>query len=387
MPLFGPPNIEKMEARGDVEGLIKALEYWKGRGPTNRKVQMGAAQALARIGDARAVEPLVRALDRYDDETRHAVAEALGKMGVPAVGLLIRWYNWLTSGLYLREAITEVVGKVGAPAAQPLVAALRDSRDYVRWAAPELLDSIGWQPKAGSEDEAAYWAAKVELLMARLRHKYALDPYARKDVRPAVASLVKMGGPAVKPLIAALKDKDELVRQAANESLAEIGGPAVAPLIAALGVSATSEAAATALKRMGPAAVEPLVAALQGDDDPPRWGAITVLAEIGDVRAVEPLAALVLRTNGDYTRSSAFWALNKIGNAPSALLALEPDEQVWWQKGLAGKCERCGRFVFLSVARTETDKYWDGEWWQKSQPYYVCPFCSSSSGGPSAKLL
>ena len=27
MPLFGPPNIQKLQARGDVEGLIKALLY------------------------------------------------------------------------------------------------------------------------------------------------------------------------------------------------------------------------------------------------------------------------------------------------------------------------------------------------------------------------
>lgn len=29
MPLFGPPNIEKLKAKSDVKGLIKALRHWK----------------------------------------------------------------------------------------------------------------------------------------------------------------------------------------------------------------------------------------------------------------------------------------------------------------------------------------------------------------------
>ena len=29
MPLFGPPDIEKLKTRRDVQGLIKALEYKK----------------------------------------------------------------------------------------------------------------------------------------------------------------------------------------------------------------------------------------------------------------------------------------------------------------------------------------------------------------------
>ena len=50
--LFGPPNVKELESKGDVEGLIKALGYKK-----DRQVQFGAARALGKIGDARAVEP------------------------------------------------------------------------------------------------------------------------------------------------------------------------------------------------------------------------------------------------------------------------------------------------------------------------------------------
>ena len=31
MPLFGPPNVKKLKAKGNVKGLIKALGYDKDR--------------------------------------------------------------------------------------------------------------------------------------------------------------------------------------------------------------------------------------------------------------------------------------------------------------------------------------------------------------------
>jgi hypothetical protein len=47
--LFDPPNIEKMKANRDLQGLIKALEYQK-----DASVRSGAAKALGELKDARA---------------------------------------------------------------------------------------------------------------------------------------------------------------------------------------------------------------------------------------------------------------------------------------------------------------------------------------------
>jgi hypothetical protein len=44
MPLFGPPNVEKMKAKGNVKGLIKALNYYQ-----NMRVRRAAAEALVTI--------------------------------------------------------------------------------------------------------------------------------------------------------------------------------------------------------------------------------------------------------------------------------------------------------------------------------------------------
>lgn len=53
---FFETNVEKMKEKGDIKGLIKAL--------TNKDiiVQVEAAEALGEIKDARAVEPLIKAL-------------------------------------------------------------------------------------------------------------------------------------------------------------------------------------------------------------------------------------------------------------------------------------------------------------------------------------
>ena len=72
MSLFGPPNVDKMAAKRNVEGLIKALGYRK-----DASVRNAAADALRRIGDARAVEPFSAALKGFVTLVREAAAKAL----------------------------------------------------------------------------------------------------------------------------------------------------------------------------------------------------------------------------------------------------------------------------------------------------------------------
>jgi len=78
MPLFGPPNVEKLEAKGNIKDLIKALQYRKAS-----YVQLQAAEALGRIGDSQAVDPLITALKNEDIPLRIATVEALGRLGDP----------------------------------------------------------------------------------------------------------------------------------------------------------------------------------------------------------------------------------------------------------------------------------------------------------------
>jgi hypothetical protein len=76
------PNIEKLTAKGNTKGLIKALSYRE-----DKDIRKAAAEALGQIGDARAVQPLNETLlkDTYSYSSnltiRKAAAEALGQIG------------------------------------------------------------------------------------------------------------------------------------------------------------------------------------------------------------------------------------------------------------------------------------------------------------------
>jgi HEAT repeat protein len=218
-----------------IEPLIQALKdnYWD----VNKK----AAEALGRIGDARAVEPLIQALDderwevRWgaaralgeigdksalktlvpalkdkDIKVRKEVAEALGTMGEPAVGPLIQTLED-TDG-EVREKAAKALGKMGdARAVGPLFTALHDSKSEVRKKAAKALDKLAWKPGDDSE--------RVRYLIAKKKW----------------ADLVTIGASAVKPLIQALEDTDSKVRKGAAEALGKIGDTrAVGPLVHAL---------------------------------------------------------------------------------------------------------------------------------------------------------
>jgi hypothetical protein len=113
MPLFGPPNVEKLSAKGDVQGLVKALGYEK-----DPSVQKAASQALAQLGE-KAVEPLLLALKSAGEEgKKDAIVAALTQIGTPALEPLIEALGDESSGAYA----TEVLGRMGQPAVERLLA-------------------------------------------------------------------------------------------------------------------------------------------------------------------------------------------------------------------------------------------------------------------------
>ncbi len=298
MGFFGPPNIEKMKAKNDVKGLVKALGYQK-----DEDVRKAAAEALSRIG-APAVEPLTSALKDKDADVCSAAARALGRIGDP------RAVEPLTTALgskskRVREAVAEALGEIGDPrAVVPLIATLMRYPIGRGAAAKEALDRLGW------DKAISFGPMAVEPLIHVLEHSDVHVCEAALDV------LVKIGQPAVEPLTAALKNEASKVRRNAALALGEIGDPrAVNPLIATLedkhsdvymaGVEAMVKIDATR-------AVEPLIAALRYEPDGMRWCAAEALGEIGDPRAVEPLIA-ALRDTDWHVRQAAAKALDKLG--------------------------------------------------------------------------
>ena len=153
-------------------------------------------------------------------------------------------------------------------------------------------------------------AGAIEPLIAALNDR---DPdYARG----ALEALVKIGKPAVEPLIAALKVlsySDQWRRWRAEEALVKIGKPAVEPLVAALqdkDQAVRCDAARVLGQIRDARAVEPLIAALQDKDQAVRREVARALCQIGDARAVEPLIVMLEDVN---VRFQAIEALDKIG--------------------------------------------------------------------------
>jgi len=281
MGLFGPPNVEKMKAKRDVEGLIKALGYQK-----DASVRQAAAGALGQMRDPRAVQPLIAALKDSDRHVPETAAEALVKIGTPAVEPLIVALK--DSDSNVRRLAAGALGQIGdARAVEPLIAARTDSNWELRQAAARALEQIGD-------------ARAVEPLVAALKASKGFVRHA------AAGALAKIGDArSFEPLVAALKDSNEFVRKEAAEGLAKIGDArAVEPLIATLKDSYrwVRKAAAGALGQIADArAVEPLIAALKDSDEGVRMEAAEALDKLG-WRPGQDEKAKISATSGGATR-------------------------------------------------------------------------------------
>lgn len=229
MPLFGPPAVAKLKAKGDVSGLIKALAYEKERD------REAALEALVGIG-VPAVKPLLAALDGVDRHAGWYAAKALGHIGNPAaVGPLIdTTHDPLVS---MRQVAVSALVEIGAPALKALIAALPS------WPAAEALGRIG-DKRAVAPLIAILpnWAALVAL--GRIGDARALEPLLATlegldltDREAAARALGRIGDArAVEPLKIALSRADQTkeFREAATEAIAALSAgsnpPAGEPL-------------------------------------------------------------------------------------------------------------------------------------------------------------
>jgi len=142
--LFGPPNVEKLKDKGDVDGLIKALHYEK-----DYNVCICAAGALGKIGDKRAVEPLIAALEDNDRKVRWNAAAILGNIGDKrAVEPLIAALN--DSNTIIMVSVIPrgdgVHDNDSHSDLESVITVLRDDRWYLRWNAAEALGKIYCNP-------------------------------------------------------------------------------------------------------------------------------------------------------------------------------------------------------------------------------------------------
>jgi len=302
-----------------IEPLLSLLAEGNNR-PRPLGPLLAAADALGRLGDGRAVEPLVRLFARSDPVLRQVIVQALDRLGwQPQEGEMAARYwilkrDWGRCAALGPDATTALLDALqdddpslvaGAATAlgqggdlralEPLIAIARHPDSTVRAAVTGALGALG-DTRAVMPLISAMQDPEVSVVVA------------------AVAALGRVGAPGVPPLLEALRSTNADLRSAATRALAEIGVPAVTALIRALADRDLHViiGAAEALGRIGDRrAVDPLLACLESDTSHVRQAVCQALGEIGDQRAVLPLTEML--RDGDYpVRFAAAAALGKL---------------------------------------------------------------------------
>ncbi len=215
MRLFGPPNIDKLESKGDVNGLVKALRH------KDLFVGSRAARALDGLGwdPSDTEEAVLHAVAKPDFDACIEIGEPAVKPIIERMQIAFRrpeWRSWLTGG-------ARALGEIGNPRAVDILIEALSVPFPTRAAAADALGKIN-DPRA------------VEPLVEALALSNYQESAAALDLKAIVLALGRIGDQrAVEPLIAALDTLGFPVREIVAQALGMLGDPrAIEPLIAAL---------------------------------------------------------------------------------------------------------------------------------------------------------
>jgi HEAT repeat protein len=218
---FGGVNIQELQRRGDVDGLLKALTH------KDYLVRRDAANALGAIGDPRAVVPLMASLSDKRDATplnngwvHQAAAKALGEIGDSrAVDALIAALGD-KGGLAITEGVAKLLVQRGDPQLAPVLAPMLAVPD------PWILIDITTQKSAASALGRIGDARAVQPLAALLEDR---SPDLALVAADALTNCGEEGiRLAVSYLEAAVHDGNGRVRSRAASILESVSGSASA---------------------------------------------------------------------------------------------------------------------------------------------------------------
>jgi len=274
---FVKPDVKKLEEKGDVKGLIKALKYkgdayvrWKaaktlGKWKEERAikglaellqdshwhVRRNAVEALGNIGNKICVKEVEKLLDDENPYVRAEAATALGKIkDINSVEVLTRHLS--DRHLEVKIRVIEAIGEIGdIRGLEPLIDVLKKGRDNrVEVFVGEALGKIGKNPVAKG--------ALISIL------KYTNYPNIKWAISKAFYDIKDRK--VVDYLINSLKEIDPLVRAQAIATLGEIRDEKAFPyIIKALKDPAwevRKEAAEALIKMKNKEAINPLKEAL-----------------------------------------------------------------------------------------------------------------------------
>ena len=321
MPLFGPPNINKLKSRLDIKGLIKALDYTKDAG-----IQDQAIEALGELGGRAATEPLLSLLEDEGCGCEALVVTALGKIkdesAMPVIIDRIR-----ERGAVSCSAELSALQDIGIPAVEPLLDVLREKAQDAK----QALLLIKVLERSGDERAIAglrdLVSPKYPSLITHLAD--ALDRLGDKHAVPPLVSALKAapGEPWSAHVLNVLKrmgwqpgDQAEeaavLLAERNWDRLAGVGEQAVDLLIPLLrkGAAAETLKAVETLGHIGDdRAVESLSALLGSRRPESAAAAARALGDIGSSLAVEPLLQHAVDSDSAQVKAEDEKALIKIG--------------------------------------------------------------------------
>jgi HEAT repeat protein len=279
---------------------------------TDTSLRQDAAQALGRIGDERAVEPLFQALqNETHPPVQRTIARALGQIGESSVDYMIRA---LEDHLIETNLAIFTLGMIGSPRAVPPLIEILIDRNLTwpqREAAATALGDIGIPSilplinTMRGKVEPRY-AELISGALGRIGSP-AVEPITSAlagkdiDVQAAILALGKIGDErAIEVILGVLRVKQygAELRKAAIWALSQIGPAAVVPVINALGDRRMDKKAISmALVKMGSPVVEPLLVALNVSYGEVREIIVQILGQIGDARAIPALLNLLKDRN------------------------------------------------------------------------------------------
>jgi HEAT repeat protein len=268
------PDIDLLEENRDVEGLIKALEH------SEYIVRKEAARSLKKVGDERAVEPLIRSLKYESWQEESPILNSVRRFSAEALGIIGD-----------KRAI------------EALIQSIKEDADYeVRWRSAYALGQLG---------EGNYHVTEI-LIESLNSDSWTLRENAAKALGNLASTEV------VEPLISLLDDKEWRVRKQAINSLGKIGSDeAVKPLLRLLydGDTDVRRNTMEVLACMGDIAFDPLMDLYMCDDWQIRSKAAECLGKLGDERAVEYLVeTLYSKKKEDRNRQMRGKIIEALGN-------------------------------------------------------------------------
>jgi HEAT repeat protein len=293
-----------VRAPGQTDNVAEQITRLQSPDP---ELRLWAADALAKFGDRRAVEPLIGALHDSDPDVAALAATGLGRLGDA-------------------RAVEPLIEALGSPneelklAAGFSLATLHDPR-----AIPAFLATLRHEERFTMELDSFGALAEGPLLTAL----HDADPVMRSHAVVAIAEM--RDAKNVDALIAAFHDPDPGVRRSAAWGLTGVADPRVPDLLVQAlhdpDVGVRTAVASQIGRQSGehavvqdPRFVGPLLENLQNPDIQLRIQVCMALGRIGDPRAVQPLIEAMKDSRSDVV-SQAMQALGAI-HTPEAIDAL-----------------------------------------------------------------